>query len=62
MAECIRDSDWQNGEKLNDDLQRYVMENLRRKEVLDSLREIIHSMLGVWGHLIEDLTISAAYI
>lgn len=38
MAECIRNSDWQDDEKLNDDLQRYVMENLRRKEVLDFVK------------------------
>ena len=35
MAERIRNPDWQEDDNLKDDLQRYVVENFRRKEILD---------------------------
>ena len=38
MAERIRNFDWQNDENLKDDLQRYVVENFRQKEILDFVR------------------------
>jgi hypothetical protein len=38
MAERIHNSDWQEDENLKDDLQRYVMENFRRKEILDFVK------------------------
>ncbi len=62
MAECIRNPDWQEDDNLKDDLQRYVVEIFVEKKSWTSLREIIHSTLGVWGHLIEDLPISASNI
>jgi hypothetical protein len=35
MAERIRNPDWQEDDNLKDDLQCYVVENFRRKEILD---------------------------
>lgn len=36
MAEAlIRNSDWEDDEQLKSDLQRYVKQNLRRREILD---------------------------
>ena len=31
MAQCIRNSDWEDDENLKDDLERYVVENFCRK-------------------------------
>ena len=39
MAEAlIRNSDWEDDEQLKSDLQRYVKQNLRRREILDFVR------------------------
>ena len=39
MAEAlIRSSDWEDDEQLKSDLQRYVKQNLRRREILDFVR------------------------
>ena len=38
MAQCIRNSDWEDDENLKDDLERFVVENFRRKEVLDFVK------------------------
>ena len=38
MTDRIRNSDWEEDGNLRGDLQRYVMENLRRKEVLDFVK------------------------
>lgn len=35
MAVRIRNSEWENDDNLRDDLQRYVLQNLSRREVLD---------------------------
>ena len=34
----IRNSDWEDDEQLKSDLQRYVKQNLRRREILDFVR------------------------
>ena len=40
MAEAlIRNSDWEDDEQLKSDLQRYVKQNLRRREILDFVRQ-----------------------
>ena len=39
MAEAlIQNSDWEDDEQLKSDLQRYVKQNLRRREILDFVR------------------------
>jgi hypothetical protein len=38
MAERIRNSDWKDDELLRDDLERYVLQNLRRQELLDFVK------------------------
>ena len=39
MAEALfQNSDWEDDEQLKSDLQRYVKENLRRREILDFVR------------------------
>jgi len=38
MAEIIRNGDWEDDEQLKTDLQRYVLQNLMRKEILDFVR------------------------
>ena len=58
MAERIRNPDLQEDDNLKDDLQRYVVENFRRKEILDFVERDYPQY--AWRHLIEDLPISAS--
>ena len=38
MAGNIRNSDWEDDEQLKSDIQHYVLQNLRRREILDFVR------------------------
>ena len=38
MAGNIRNSDWEDDEQLKSDIQHYVLQNLKRREILDFVR------------------------
>jgi len=38
MAGNIRNSDWEDDEQLKSDIQHYVLQNLRSREILDFVR------------------------
>ena len=45
MAERIVNVEWQNDDGLRDDLRNYVLQNFKRKEILDFMK-IIANALG----------------
>ena len=49
-----RNNDWEKDKDLIDDLEKYVRQGLRRKEVLDFVEEIIHSIHGAFDRLTEE--------
>lgn len=60
MATRVRNSDWQEDQNMKDDLIKYVRQNLRRKEILDSVQIKYPTMHGALVLSLVDSNISAS--